>query len=170
MDLADITIPGGVIRVDRLRVAYRNDLTLGHFGLPHVNGDSAQIRSFNVEGCFGISAQIVDGRTVSIVAVHGWSSLSSVRHSELNPEAEESTALYAERTRQQDYSGIELFITVMLHRLDGDEWTDDELMPIRRWHIILWTKEGFPCAVEIELKDGRTITVDYKNIDGERRL
>ena len=38
IDLADIIIPGGVIRVDRSRMAFEHELTLGHFGLPHING------------------------------------------------------------------------------------------------------------------------------------
>jgi len=170
MDLADITIPGGVLRVDRLRVAYKNDLILGHLALPHINHCAAETSRFEIEGCSGISAKIADGRTAAMVAVHGWRGLGSTQHSGLNPETENSTVIFSERTRTQDYSGIELFITVMLHRLDGDEWTDDELMPIRKWRIIPWTKEGFPCAVEIELKDGRSILVDYKNMDGNRHL
>ena len=38
IDLAEITIPGGVIRVDRSRLAFEYELTLGHFGLPHIDG------------------------------------------------------------------------------------------------------------------------------------
>lgn len=169
MDLADITIPGGVIRIDRLRVAYGNDLILGHLALPHVDHSAAEVTRFEVEGCSAISAQIA-GRSVAMSAIHGWKIVSSVRHKGLNPEAEESTVIYAERSGYKDYPGIELFITVMLHRQDNGAWLEDELMPIKQWRIIPWTEEGFPCAVEIELKDGRSFLVDYKNIDGNRRL
>ena len=30
--------PGGVVRVDRCRLAFEHELTLGHFGLPHLGG------------------------------------------------------------------------------------------------------------------------------------
>ncbi|MFY9853244.1 MAG: DUF2264 domain-containing protein, partial [Terracidiphilus sp.] len=38
IDLAEITVPGGVVRVDRCRLAFEHELTLGHFGLPHMDG------------------------------------------------------------------------------------------------------------------------------------
>ena len=41
IDLAEVTIPGGVIRVDRSRLAFEYELTLGHFGLPHFNSKKA---------------------------------------------------------------------------------------------------------------------------------
>jgi hypothetical protein len=46
IDLAEITIPGGVIRVDRSRLAFEYELTLGHFGLPHLNREKAVISQF----------------------------------------------------------------------------------------------------------------------------
>ena len=46
IDLAEITVPGGVIRVDRCRLAFEHELTLGHFGLPHIGGKKAEVQSF----------------------------------------------------------------------------------------------------------------------------
>ncbi len=46
IDLADIIVPGGVIRVDRSRLAFEYELTLGHFGLPHLNGEKPVINQF----------------------------------------------------------------------------------------------------------------------------
>lgn len=46
IDLADIVIPGVVIRVDRCRMAFEHELTLGHFGLPHIDGKPAEIRRY----------------------------------------------------------------------------------------------------------------------------
>ena len=45
IDLAEITVPGGVIRVDRCRMAFEHELTLGHFGLPHVDGAEGRRRN-----------------------------------------------------------------------------------------------------------------------------
>ena len=45
IDLAEITIPGGVIRVDRCRLAFEHELTLGHFGLPHMDGKKAGVQT-----------------------------------------------------------------------------------------------------------------------------
>jgi len=167
IDLADITLPGGVLRVDRLRVAYGNELKLGHFALPHVNGISAEVKQFEAGGKTVLSASI-PGRKVALVPIHGWSRCDSVQRKGLNPEAEASTVIYAEHTREADYSGVEVFITVMLHRLDDGEWTEDELMPVKYWEIIPWTDEGYPCAIRLELKDGRIFTIDYRNMNAPR--
>ena len=46
IDLAEIVIPGGVIRVDRSRMAFEHELTLGHFGLPHIEGSEPVVRQY----------------------------------------------------------------------------------------------------------------------------
>ena len=46
IDLAEITVPGGVVRVDRCRLAFEHELTLGHYGLPHMGGESAVLNVF----------------------------------------------------------------------------------------------------------------------------
>jgi len=83
-------------------------------------------------------------------------------------QATDSTVLYAERLRENDYSGMEVFITVMLHRLDNGDWSEDELMPIKHWEILPWTQTGHPCGVKIALKDGREYIIDYGHVDGRR--
>lgn len=165
MDLADITVPGGVIRVDRLRVAYANDLVLGHYALPHVDGGAVAVVQGDADGCRVISAE-TDGRAICMTAVHGWSRLHPMQRSRVNSEADESTYIMAERSRETDSPGMEIFITVLLHRSDNTPWSADEQMPINEWHIVPLTEGGFPCGVKLELKDGRTFIVNYKNIDG----
>jgi hypothetical protein len=38
IDLAEVALPGGVLRVDRFRMAFEYELTLGHYGLFHIDG------------------------------------------------------------------------------------------------------------------------------------
>lgn len=167
IDLADIVIPGGVIRVDRVRVPYRNELMLGHYALPHVNGIAAQVERFEVAGCAGMAAAVA-GRRVALVAVHGWQTVDVARHTGLNPEARESTVIFAGRTRTKDYTGMEVMITVLTHRADDGDWTDDERMPIAEWSLVPWTVTGQPCGVRLVLKDGRSFTIDHGHGDGRR--
>ncbi|MDF7824602.1 DUF2264 domain-containing protein [Pontiellaceae bacterium B12227] len=163
IDLADITIPGGVIRVDRVRVPYRYELQLGHFALPHLEGPA------QVEKCAeGLVASIKDGRKLAMIPVHGWDRIDAAAHHKLNPEADESTVLYCERIREQDYSGMEVFVTVLLHRLDGGDWTEDELNPIQSLEVLEWAPSGTACGVKLSLKDGREYCIDYGNVDGRR--
>ncbi|MEM6885820.1 MAG: DUF2264 domain-containing protein, partial [Verrucomicrobiota bacterium] len=164
IDLADIIISGGVIRVDRVRVPYRYDLQLGHYALPHLDQETAEIAV--IEN--GLMASIGDGRKVALMNVHGWDQVKFVAHSGLNPEAEKSTILYAERQRENDYSGMEVFVTVMLHRIDGKEWDEDELNPVRSMKILPWAPSGNACGVKLSLKDGRDYLIDYGHVDGRR--
>lgn len=117
IDLADIPIPSGIIRVDRVRVPYRYELQLGHFALPHLNGNAAIFEKVGA----GLMASIADGRKLAMIPVHGWDSIKTEVHKGLNPEADESTVIYTERIREKDYSGMEVFVTVLLHRLDGGD-------------------------------------------------
>jgi hypothetical protein len=164
IDLADIPIPGGIIRVDRVRVPYRYELQLGHFALPHLDGKSAKIeRKRNA-----LIASIDDGRKLAMVPVHGWDSIDAATHKGLNPEADESTVLYTERIREKDYSGMEVFVTVLLHRLDSGDWTEEELNPVQSLDILPFAPSGNACGVKLVLKDGREYLIDYGNVDGRR--
>ena len=164
IDLADIPIPGGVIRVDRVRVPYRYELQLGHFALPHLEGVAAATEHAGD----GLIASIPDGRKLAMIPVQGWDRVDAARHRDLNPETNESTVLYAERIREQDYSGMEVFITVLLHRLDGGDWTTDELNPVQSFEILPWAPSGNACGVKLKLRDGREYLIDYGNVDGRR--
>ena len=99
IDLAEITVPGGVIRVDRCRLAFEHELTLGHFGLPHMGGKhgrgraNSRTRSRKV-----ITASIPAGES-ALIAYGGWDGVQSLVHRGFNAEAEESTVLFAHRRR-----------------------------------------------------------------------
>ncbi len=165
IDLADIIIPGGVIRVDRVRMPLSNQLHLGHYALPHLVGKAAVVEPGRADDCETLVASI-KGRKVAMTAVHGWEGLKAAVHHGKNAEAEESTVIYANRSDQKNYAGMELLITVMLHRRDDGDWTVDELMPIRSYEVLPWAPSGQPCGVRLALKDGRSITIDYGNVEG----
>lgn len=41
---------------DRSRMAFEHELTVGHFGLPHIDGKPAEVRQFDMDGKKVISA------------------------------------------------------------------------------------------------------------------
>jgi len=164
IDLADIILPGGVIRVDRLRLSTCHDLHLGHFGIPHINDNKPEIRTSRIDGKRVITASI-DNRRVALVAVSGWDSVESMEHRGRNPESDESTVVYAGRVREEDYRGMDLLITVMLHRTDNSAWSEDELLPIEEVERFSWTDSHQPCGVRLRLKNGKCFNVDYGNIE-----
>ncbi len=167
IDLAEITIPGGVIRVDRSRLAFEYELTLGHFGLPHINGERALVEQFEEEGRKVITAAI-RGRRVALVSYHGWDRVDYTVHRDRNAEADESTVVFVHKKRLQKNPPVELMITVMLHKTDDSEWTREELNPIKEISLMDITPSGSPVGARLVLHDGDEYLLDFKDIDGAR--
>jgi hypothetical protein len=71
IDLADIIIPGGVIRVDRSRLAFEHELALGHFGLPHTGGLKA-VTDYYGEGEKMVMTASIRGRQIALITYSGW--------------------------------------------------------------------------------------------------
>ena len=167
IDLAEIIVPGGVIRVDRSRLAFEYELTLGHFGLPHLNGRKAGVRQFE-DGSRKIITASIPGRRLALIAYHGWDVLENLTHEGRNAEADESTVIFARKKRVQKNPPMELMITVLLHRMDDREWTEEELAPIRHVEIMEMTPSHSALGAIITLQDGKQYEVDFKDMDGYR--
>ncbi len=168
IDLADIIIPGGVLRVDRTRLAFEHELTLGHFGLPHINGQKAVVNNFS-EGDKKVITAAIRGRRVALISYSGWDDVDSMVHENRNAEAQESTVIYAHKKRLSKNPAMELMITVMLHKTDDSEWTDDELSPVRHIEIMDVTPAFSTLGARITLKDDTIHEVYFDEIDGNRR-
>jgi hypothetical protein len=167
IDLAEITIPGGVIRVDRSRLAFEHELTLGHYGLPHIDGQPAAVQQFE-DGAKKVITAAIPGRKVALIVYHGWDEVSSLVHRGCNAEADESTVLFAHKKRTAKNPAMELMITVMLHKTDDAEWTEAELSPIEAIEIMDITPTYSALGVTIALASGKKCEVDFVNIDGNR--
>lgn len=168
IDLADIVIPGGVIRVDRSRIAFEYELTLGHFGLPHINGEKPVINRFE-DGKRKVITGAIKGRQVAFITYSGWDKLETAEHTNRNAEAGESTVIYAHKKRMQKNPPMELMISVMLHKTDDSEWTAEELSPISNIEIIDVTPVGSALGAKITLSDKKVYEVYFEEIDGRRR-
>jgi hypothetical protein len=167
IDLAEITIPGGVIRVDRSRLAFEHELTLGHYGLPHLGGQKAVVQQFE-EGMRKVLTASIPGRQVALIVYHGWDRIDCLVHGGRNAEADESTVLYAYKKRTTKNPAMELMITVLLHKMDDTPWTEEELSPIKSIQFTDITPSDSPLGATITLSDGKVYEVDFVNIDGNR--
>jgi hypothetical protein len=165
IDLAEITIPGGVIRVDRCRLAFEHEMTLGHYGLPHMNGSKAKVESFGDEKRKGLIASI-PGRKVALIAYNGWDKLETLVETGRNAEADESTVVHVYRKRTAKNPGMELMISIMLHKTDDSAWTQEELSPLKDIKIMDVTPTRSVLGAEITLFNGKTHFIDFKDIDG----
>lgn len=167
IDLADITIPGGVIRIDRSRLAFEHELTLGHFGLPHIEGKIAEVNKFEEDNRQIITASI-KGRQVALITYKGWDRLDHIVHNNRNAEAQESTVIYAYKKREEKNPAMELMITVMLHKMDNEAWTVEELSPIKDINILDVTPVYSALGAVITLSNGKIFEVYFEDIDGKR--
>jgi hypothetical protein len=167
IDLADITIPGGTIRVDRSRLAFEYELTLGHFGMPHMGGQEAEIRQFE-DGTKKIITASIPGRQIALISYCGWDKLDRLVHSNRNAEADQSTVIYASKKRMQKNPPMEHMITVMLHKMDNNEWTEEELSPIKEIRISDIMPDFSALGAFIVLSAGEKYEIDFKDIDGKR--
>lgn len=165
IDLAEITVPGGVIRVDRCRLAFEHELTLGHYGIPHIGGRRADVHYFE-DGPRKVATASIAGRQVAMIAYRGWDALLSQVHANLNAEADESTVLFAHRKRLAKNPGMEIMVSAMLHKTDDTEWTDEELHPVQQLEIREVMPSGSVLGAQLELADGSLYTVDFQDIDG----
>jgi len=168
IDLADIIIPGGVIRVDRSRMAFEHELTLGHFGLPHPDGKKPVIRTYE-DGSRKVITAAISGRSVALITYSGWDSLSTMTHTNRNAETDDSTVVYAARKRTAKNPAMELMISAFLHSTSDGEWTQEELNPIREIRIMDVTPAFSPLGAQITLRDGTLYKVYFEEIDGNRR-
>lgn len=167
IDLAGIIIPGGVLRVDRARLAFEHELTLGHFGMPHLNGRKAIVNQFD-DGDKKVITASIEGRQVALIIYSGWDKVDNVVHTGRNAEADESTVIYAYRKRMAKNPAMELMISAMLHKTNDSEWTKEELSPIRKIEIMDITPAYSALGANIILSDGNQYEVYFEEIDGKR--
>lgn len=167
IDLADIIIPGGVIRVDRSRLAFEHELTLGHFGLPHINNYKA-ILDYHEDGIKKVMTASIKGRRIALIIYCGWDKLDSMVHNNRNAEADESTVIYAYKKRMARNPAMELMIAAMLHKTDDTDWTEEELSPVRDINILDVTPAYSSLGANILLYDNKNYQIYFEEIDGNR--
>jgi hypothetical protein len=165
IDLAEITIPGGVIRVDRCRLAFEHELTLGHYGLPHLGNQKAVVQDRSDGTRKGLTA-VIPGRQVALLTYSGWDSLQAQVHREFNAEADESTVIGAYRKRTAKNPAMELMISVLLHKTNDTPWSQEELSPIKRMQLMEVLPSGSVIGAQLTLLDGTSYIVDFKDVDG----
>ena len=168
IDLAEIPLPGGVLRIDRSRLAFEHELTLGHFGMPHIATETARVAQRQHQGCNLITSSIAN-RRLALVTVNGWDRVASKVHPGMNAEADESTVIYACRKRLEKNPAMELLVSVLLHQTADAEWTDEELFPIKHLDIRRIMPSGSVLGAYVTLHDGNRYTIDFDEIDAYRR-
>ena len=166
MDLADISLPNGVLRVDRPRIYRQGVSRLAHFGLPDRDDAPVEVLDGEVAGHAYRIARI-PGRQVALVALDGWERIDAVTHYACHAEAEQSVLIYAECAQTSDFPALRPKLSLLLHKCDDSEWTGEELLPVASWRSPRVSELGV-FGTRIELRDGREFTVSFEGIEGRR--
>jgi len=103
-----------------------------------------------------------------MITYNGWDKLDILVHNNRNAEADESTVIYASKKRMAKNPAMELMITVMLHKTDDAEWTEEELSPIKDIKIVDITPTYSALGATITLYNNEKYEIDFKDIDGKR--
>lgn len=119
MNLADFTVPCGVIRVDKLRLFKKPvSLTFGAYGFPD-NGTQIMLKEQPYEGGKA-KAVILKGhdaagreKQLAMTIYDGWDDIAYVESCGTNPDSEHSIVVYAklERKNQNHYEP-----SILIHR------------------------------------------------------
>ena len=174
LNLADIAVPYGVLRADRLRL-FRTpvSLTLGSFGFP----DNGTTVSEKVQG--SARAIILKGfdalgnrKQLAMTVLNGWSELTVVHSENTNPDSEKSLFVLArtESKRLYDSSEPYLLVSQVLTKESHEDFTDDELFPVAAIQFSDCMQTGGYGVVTLTMKTGTVHQIDFSDMEGELLL
>lgn len=173
IDLADIAVPYGILRVDKFRLyGHPASLTLGAYGFPD-NG--TEIIQMERDGAHAIVLKGRDfcgkAKQLAMTIYGGWEQISFLRSRGTNPDSEHSIIVYASTTRQAHYeNGPYVLISQVITKESSEDFQADEIFPVRR--IDFTDSEGWGSygPVTLTTMDNRQYIVDFEGIEGGLRL
>lgn len=174
MNLADFTVPYGIVRVDRLRIHRAPTLvTLGSYGFPD-NGTEVIRKSCGKAGAVILKGRDATGaeRQMAMTVYDGWEELFLLHSQGTNPDSEKSVVVYASMRRRKQYGGFEPYVLIsqVITKESLEDFTEEELFPIAE--VLYSDPEG--CGsygpVTLKMKDGSVKKVDFDGIEGQLML
>ena len=171
MELADIPISYGLLRVDKMRIHDKPmELTLGSYGF--AKKGNSQIRTMEIR----------DGEWKAIVLSDGQSCLAMTFGTSFdetgvytrqgcNPVSQTSHIIYGKvsRNKQYEYRPY-ILISCMQMKEDGKGFTNEELFPVKEVQYTDKEQCGGYGPVKIILKDDTSICVNYDGLEGRLQV
>lgn len=169
LNLADIAVPYGILRVDKLRLyGHPISLTLGAYGFPD-NGTEIIRLEQN-----GAQAIILKGhdftgkeKQLAMTIYTGWDRIGYLRSQGTNPDSNNSIIVYGETIRKKHYqTGPYVLLSQIITKESHESFETDEIFPIRRVTYSDAKNWGSYGPVVITMKDMRSYTVDFDGMEG----
>jgi hypothetical protein len=129
LNLVDIPLPNGILRVDRVSSDTAVDLRLGHYSLPDVKeGIKDEKRKIN-----GVEVTIIDNGVyqLAMVPLKGWSGTEILSARGLNPVSTLSKVIDVVDHIDAGTQNSKIYITLMLWKKSGEKWTSKDLFPVQ---------------------------------------
>ena len=169
IDLADIALPYGILRADKLRVnGHPVELTLGAYGFAD-NGTEIIRREHQ-----GAQAIVLKGhdhtgqpRQLAMTIFDGWEGIDVMHSAGSNPDSPRSIVVYGRTARREQYHFAPyLLLSQVITKTSLDDFSDDELFPIRSVEYTDPQSVGAYGPVRLTLADGTVHTIDFTGLEG----
>ncbi len=146
--LADIPLPNGILRVDKVKSHRSIDLRLGHYSLPQIETPVSKKQTKTNHG----NAYIIDNEKyqIAMITLEGFGNMEFVHTSGLHPESKNCTVINA----TDHLSNEKIYISLMLWKKGKEAFTKEELSPIKKYKINVNRQ-----SIDILFKDGSKKTV-----------
>lgn len=122
--LAEMMLPNGILRIDKVSTPFRVEMRLGHYALPEKGQTIKEIVADSERNSY-----IIDNGIYQLAMINwdGWESLEFVRTRGLHPESEYSKVINA----SGNCNGDKVYITLLLWNKSGQKFAAKELNPIK---------------------------------------
>lgn len=123
--LADIPLPGGVLRIDKVCTPTATDIRLGHYTLPEVQGtELTEVHSSKVKDAVIIRN---GAYSLAMVPLHGWDKTAAYYPEGLHPVSRRCGLIMAERHVEKE----NIMVTLMLWKKGEKDFSRKELSPVK---------------------------------------
>ena len=146
--LADIPLPNGILRVDKVSFPVSAQLRYGHYSLPEV--DKPVVTKERKIGEHTVYCTDNGAYQTALVNLQGWTEVEFVQTEGLHPVSDKCSVINAATT----HSGEQIFITLQLWKKSGKSFTKKELTPVKSF-------EQNGDTVIIHFSDGTVKTVSF---------
>jgi hypothetical protein len=173
VNLADFTVPNGIIRVDKLKLHRRPiELTLGAYGFPDNGTEIIHLERDNGKAII-LKGHDFTGREkqLAMTLYDGWDEINLLHSERTNPDSAKSIIVYGKLTRKKQY-GYEPYILIsqVITKESLEDFTEEELFPIASIQYTDKENCGGYGPVTISLKDGSNRVVEFEGIEGNLQL
>lgn len=133
--LADIPLPDGILRVDKVTVPQQTNIRLGHYSLPYSDRKVTVAFMKEEHGKRSEKGVIINNGyySLALIPLEGWNreSVHSIHVSGLNPVSKVCELPYAEDI----ISGSKIYITLQLWKKGKEAFNEKELHPVKSVQI-----------------------------------